>query len=75
MPIIGAGFFSAAMGGTKAVIASLLAHIVYGRFGFPENAHWIGTLVLIVYGLNSSRIFAGGDWGPNSNRYFVTSVM
>lgn len=30
MPMMGAGFFSSAMGGMKAVVASLLAHIVYG---------------------------------------------
>jgi len=30
MPIMGAGFFSARIGGLKAVIASLLGHAVYG---------------------------------------------
>ncbi len=30
MPIMGAGFFSGNIGGLKAVIASLLGHIVYG---------------------------------------------
>lgn len=30
MPIMGAGFFSAHIGGLKAVVASLLGHVVYG---------------------------------------------
>jgi predicted lipid-binding transport protein (Tim44 family) len=30
MPVVGGGMFSARMGGLTAVIASLVAHLVYG---------------------------------------------
>jgi uncharacterized membrane protein YagU involved in acid resistance len=30
MPMIGGGFFSSQMGGTKIVVAALIAHLVYG---------------------------------------------
>jgi uncharacterized membrane protein YagU involved in acid resistance len=32
LPIMGAGFFSAHIGGLKAAVASLLGHVVYGWF-------------------------------------------
>lgn len=45
MPMAGAGFFSASMGGTMAVMGSLLGHLVYGGLlgfiageGMPTHA-------------------------------------